>query len=467
MCGVAVICSQYRTAGILLACTLVLTLRLNAQTLPDTLVWERVGTIYDVDGLFFDADTLYVAPVSDPFQVLRPGDEDFAPAFPPSRAGGKDLLITPERTVFGLSSVGAQGAFLSLDWGKTWLDAKYDQSSFVEAFTLPVVTPEGALLLGTRGSASDGGRLAARSSDGGLTWTARGLGDGTDGLGTTHLVVLPPSDSVPQGRIVATGFGGIAYSDDDGRSWQPTALYGGLAYGAWSSTRIAHGAYAGRLLAVVERGAPGGSPTGLYQSTDGITWVRLSDIPGEAAFGVRLLAAPDGVVYAYEGRIEAQPLWRSVDGGASWVNLGPVWTEWPALVEDVAVGPEGRLWAACSGGGFSGYDGGVFRTVDPVVRVSREEVPVLPGKPLIEWSLYPNPSAGASTVTLTLAAATTVEVTVYDVLGRKVASLSEGRLSAGMHRLSVDVSTLPAGLYLVRATVDDRQVSTRGMTVVR
>src|SRR6056297_2880102 len=42
-----------------------------AQTLPDTLVWERVGTVNDVEGLFFDGDTLYAALNADRAQVLR------------------------------------------------------------------------------------------------------------------------------------------------------------------------------------------------------------------------------------------------------------------------------------------------------------------------------------------------------------------------------------------------------------
>ena len=68
-------------------------------------------------------------------------------------------------------------------------------------------------------------------------------------------------------------------------------------------------------------------------------------------------------------------------------------------------------------------------------------------------SVYPNPSRCASTVTLVLAEAADVAVAVYDVLGRRVAVLHEGRVEAGTSELRFDGSRLPAGPYLVRATV--------------
>jgi hypothetical protein len=427
----------------------------SAQTLPDTLVWERVGTLNDVRGLFFDGDALYAAPVGDPIQVFRPGDTDWSQAFPVN-ARAIDLLITPERMVCLLDSPSGVGC--SIDS----LQTRYGTQD--DAFTLPVHTPEGALLLGTRGSPSEGGRLAARSTDGGATWTPHGLGDGTDGLGTTNLVVIPPSDELPGGRIVATGYGGIATSDDDGRTWQPTALYGGLAYAAWSSARIEHGPYVGRLLAVVERGAPGGEPTGLYASTDGTAWERIGDTPGGAVYGLRLTAAPDGTIYAYHTTNEEYSVFRTVDGGETWENLGPVWVEWPAEAREITVGPDGRLYAACSGGGFAGYDGGVFRTTEPVVTVASE--PEASGSLKTELEVYPNPMTGRATVTLALTAPAEVRAAVFDVLGREVAVLHDGLLAAGTHRLAFDGARLPAGVYLVRVESGSDRLTER-ITLLR
>lgn len=47
---------------------------------------------------------------------------------------------------------------------------------------------------------------------------------------------------------------------------------------------------------------------------------------------------------------------------------------------------------------------------------------------------------------------TTVQVVVFDVLGREVANLHDGLVEAGEHRLPFDGADLPSGLYVVRAS---------------
>ncbi|MDX1421171.1 MAG: T9SS type A sorting domain-containing protein, partial [Rubricoccaceae bacterium] len=75
---------------------------------------------------------------------------------------------------------------------------------------------------------------------------------------------------------------------------------------------------------------------------------------------------------------------------------------------------------------------------------------------------YPNPFAGGARLSLGLASAQDVRITVHDVLGRRVALLHDGPMSPGAHRLVLDGATLPAGIYIVRAVgeafVDTRRV---------
>jgi hypothetical protein len=66
-------------------------------------------------------------------------------------------------------------------------------------------------------------------------------------------------------------------------------------------------------------------------------------------------------------------------------------------------------------------------------------------------SLYPNPTTVQTTVVLDVPTAQAVRVAVFDLLGREVAVLHDGPLAAGSHRLALDATRLPAGLYLVRA----------------
>ena len=66
---------------------------------------------------------------------------------------------------------------------------------------------------------------------------------------------------------------------------------------------------------------------------------------------------------------------------------------------------------------------------------------------------YPNPAARMATVPLELPETAEVQVVVYDLLGRRVASLADGVLDAGRHMLRLDGSRLAAGTYFVVATV--------------
>jgi len=65
-------------------------------------------------------------------------------------------------------------------------------------------------------------------------------------------------------------------------------------------------------------------------------------------------------------------------------------------------------------------------------------------------AVSPNPSSGASSVTLTLPSAQALRVAVVDALGRTVAVLHDGPLAAGRHRLALP-ATLAPGVYAVTA----------------
>ncbi len=84
---------------------------------------------------------------------------------------------------------------------------------------------------------------------------------------------------------------------------------------------------------------------------------------------------------------------------------------------------------------------------------------------------YPNPTGGAAMVRFALQEAAHAQLSVYDVMGRKVATLVDARLQAGEHEArwngrSADGSTVASGVYLLRLQAGER-VATRRLTVVR
>ncbi|MDX1419681.1 MAG: PKD domain-containing protein [Rubricoccaceae bacterium] len=74
---------------------------------------------------------------------------------------------------------------------------------------------------------------------------------------------------------------------------------------------------------------------------------------------------------------------------------------------------------------------------------------------IAEVTATPNPFARETAITYTLAAGGDAALAVFDLLGRRVAVLTEGAHEAGTHRAVFDGSALPSGVYVYRLQVGD------------
>jgi hypothetical protein len=83
-----------------------------------------------------------------------------------------------------------------------------------------------------------------------------------------------------------------------------------------------------------------------------------------------------------------------------------------------------------------------------------------------EAAIAPNPASARAAVTFALSSPSAVRLTLYDGLGRRVAGGEAGFLPAGRHRLALDVSALPSGVYGWRL-VAERLVAHGRLTVAR
>jgi hypothetical protein len=92
--------------------------------------------------------------------------------------------------------------------------------------------------------------------------------------------------------------------------------------------------------------------------------------------------------------------------------------------------------------------------------------PTAPSASSFALAVSPNPSSGAIVARLSADASAEARVVVFDALGRQVRVAHEGPVAAGELALPIDLSGLPAGVYVVRATVGDAVVS-RAVTVAR
>ncbi|MEM1095372.1 MAG: T9SS type A sorting domain-containing protein [Bacteroidota bacterium] len=89
---------------------------------------------------------------------------------------------------------------------------------------------------------------------------------------------------------------------------------------------------------------------------------------------------------------------------------------------------------------------------------SNEDVSELPEQVALEQN-YPNPFNPTSTIAFTLPASSEVRLTVYDLLGRPVATLTEGTLAAGRHQVAVDATAWASGVYLYVLQTPDARVT--------
>lgn len=90
---------------------------------------------------------------------------------------------------------------------------------------------------------------------------------------------------------------------------------------------------------------------------------------------------------------------------------------------------------------------------DGLYVVASAEAPEATASPVPGLSMgppYPNPVTDRAHVPFSLDVEADVTVEVFDALGRQVATLADGPLGAGNHRVTFDAAGLSAGVYLVR-----------------
>jgi len=116
----------------------------------------------------------------------------------------------------------------------------------------------------------------------------------------------------------------------------------------------------------------------------------------------------------------------------------------------------------------------VLSTVKPltssdVYEFSGTMSPVLPGETPLAFSLeqnYPNPFNPVTTIRFRLATAAKASLTVYDLLGQRVAELVNERREAGVHEVTFDASRLSSGVYFYHLSAGNF-MQTRKLLLIR
>ncbi len=77
---------------------------------------------------------------------------------------------------------------------------------------------------------------------------------------------------------------------------------------------------------------------------------------------------------------------------------------------------------------------------------------------------FPNPAWGRTSIAFELPTAAQVELSLYDVSGRRIETVRDEVMSPGRHTAEID--GLPSGVYFARLTAGE-ETRTRKLVVVR
>lgn len=80
-------------------------------------------------------------------------------------------------------------------------------------------------------------------------------------------------------------------------------------------------------------------------------------------------------------------------------------------------------------------------------------------------SVYPNPFNSKTTVKFNLDWNAKVTLSLYDVTGREAYTIQTGQLHSGSHRVILEGSALPAGVYLLKLKADERTTAQKVVLV--
>ena len=350
-----------------------------------------------------------------------------------------------------------------------------------------------------------------RSTDGGDTWRSamRGLPESNPFFPTPFATSLGYSDRAPD-RVFTLERSGVWRSDNFGQNWAVTAITEKWGFSHAGRVRVSKS-----NPDVVWAGYYMDAQHTLHVSTDAgqsfAPVVTPSFHPDALLSGLNTHPSEDSTGYALFSRYSRPKILETRDFGSTWEDLsgfagstgGQSTNGFPNVgVYDLLVMPGNPhvLWAATDIGIFKStsrgnswvyadnglpsvsvwqldvrddqilaatHGRGVWTAPLSEVDVATEDAPTeVPASFSLEQN-YPNPFNPTTTISFSVPAEAHVRISVFDVTGRKVATLAERVYSPGVHELSWEASTFASGIYFYRMKSDARLIQTRKMTLVK
>lgn len=409
-------------------------------------------------------------------------------------AGGSDTL--------NLWAVGSQSlqsgptrVMRTTDGGNTWTNATGNLTTSGRAFTIGAASDQIAVVGFESGA-------AFRTTNGGTTWTPVTWPPPVNTFMNRILFVSPTVGYAQGDPAPAPNLQWPVYKTTDaGATWTLTNTPNALQQGS----DIEYGQNSGMLFLNESVGwftgvigtATAQTPSRVYRTTDGGASWSFTTIPQGTGFNINIAAFDANNVFVMMQ--QATPtVRRSTDGGATFVNPTPGLSTIPTAI---AARPNtNELYVTTANSILKSTDGGNTWTTEAIpatitnlnflifanerngwacgangmiVRYQPATTSSVGGGTISDkpsafklMQNYPNPFNPTTTITYQLASFSDVKLEVFDVLGRKVATLVNERQTAGAHSVNFNAATFASGVYFYRLQAGSF-VETKKMILVK
>lgn len=228
---------------------------------------------------------------------------------------------------------------------------------------------------------------------------------------------------------------------DDG-SWEERST--GFPSRSWIRTVAIH-PYNTNTIYALMTGLISGQK--VFKSTDrGKHWTNISgDLPNVPTGDLEPHPTNDDILYLGT----EMGCYKTTDGGVHWMrwNMGMpeanIVTEM-SMIDSIDVAGKYYIVAGTYGRSVWIRD---ISSQDTITAIPRE--PSIPHSYALKQNV-PNPFNSTTTIRFILPSPVHVELKVYDITGREVAELVNGRLVEGVHNVDFDATSLSSGIYIYR-----------------
>lgn len=395
-----------------------------------------------------------------------------------SPAGGSDTL---NLWVVGSQSLqaGPTRVMRTTDGGTTWVNATGNLTTTGRAFTIGAASADIAVVGFENGT-------AFRTTNGGTTWSAVTWPPPVNTFMNRILFVSPTVGYAQGDHAPAPNLQWPVYKTTDaGATWTLTNTPNVVQQGADIEFGQNSGMFflnenVGWFTGVIGTNAQ--TPSRVYRTTDGGASWNVTTIPQATGFNINLAAFNPNDVFVMMQQV-APTVRRSTDGGATFENPTPglstvptalaarpntnelyvttsnsilkstdrgnTWT--PESIPATITGLNFLIFANERNGWACGANGMIVR-YQPVATSSVGGGSIISDKPSAFKLMqnYPNPFNPTTTIAYQLASLSDVKLEVFDVLGRKVATLVNARQTAGAYSVNFNAAAFASGVYFYR-----------------